>query len=190
MRLFVAADLSDETRAQVRSVRDQLEPLLRGRRAARVTWVRGQAAHVTLRFIGERSDQDAAAIASALMTGFAVASCDARWDRLGTFPAGRRPRVVWIGATAGADALANLARLVAARLEPVIGPGETPPFNAHVTIGRVRDPGKIAWPEALTRVTLEPTITYVDHVTLYRSHLSPKGSTYTELCRAPLISRT
>ena len=188
MRLFVAADVGDDTRAQVRSVREQLEPLLRGRRAPRVAWVREQAAHVTLRFIGEIADEHAVLVESALTPTLALAPFEVGWDRLGSFPRGRSPRVIWIGATRGRDALSALATMVAARLEAIVGPGEARPFNPHLTIARVRDPGRVAWPDLLTHVSLEPIVARIDHVTLYRSRLSPKGATYTEVCRAALTT--
>jgi 2'-5' RNA ligase len=186
MRLFVAADISDETRAQIRSVRDALEPLIAGRRAPRITWVHESAAHVTVRFIGEVSDQQAAAIAAVLTPALVTVPFEVCWDRVGTFPGGRSPRVIWLSATRGAESLAELAALVGTRLESVIAGGDTRPFKAHLTIGRVRDPGRVAWAAALARVTIEPTITRVDHVTLYRSQLSPKGPTYTELVKTAL----
>ena len=188
MRLFVAADVADDTRAQIRAVRDQLERRIRGRGEPRVTWVNDDAAHVTLQVIGEVSDEQAAALQLELSRDFALPPFDVRWDRFGTFPDGRAPRVIWIGSTAGAPALAELSKRVAARLGSITGPGEDRPFRPHVTIGRVKDPGRIDWPDVLASVTFAPTITRVDHVTLYRSRLSPKGATYTALCQAALRS--
>lgn len=187
MRLFVAADISEETRAQIRAIREQLTAqFVEARDAPRVTWVKDEGAHVTLRFIGEVSDERAAAIQTVLLSDVVLEPFDVRWDRLGTFPGGRSPRVIWIGATSGGGGLAELARQVEDRLTPVVGPGETRPFKAHLTVGRVKEPGRFIWPEALSRVTLEPTMTHVDHITLYRSRLSPKGPTYSSILRAGL----
>jgi 2'-5' RNA ligase len=83
--------------------------------------------------------------------------------------------------------MAALAAHVNRQLDPLIGPGETRPFNAHITLGRVRDAGRqVPWAAALDAVKLRPTKTRVDHVTLYASRLSPKGPTYTAVCRARL----
>ena len=191
MRLFVAADVGDETRAQIRAVREQLAPLLAAaRRPPRVTWVKDEGAHVTLRFIGEVSDEAGEEIEGALTPDFAMKAFEVRWDRVGTFPGGRSPRVIWIGPAVGADELGDLAREVEDRLAPLVGPGEVRPFKAHLTIGRVKEPGRFEWSDALSRVRLEPTVTRVDHVTLYRSRLSPKGPTYTEMLKAALNPRT
>jgi 2'-5' RNA ligase len=187
MRLFVAADVGDRAKAQIRAIREQLIPALAAsRRAPRVTWVDEDGAHVTLRFIGEVSDDCAAEIETALSQDFAVGPFEVQWDRLGTFPDGRSPRVLWIGASSGAEQLAELAELVDARLIAIVGPGESRPFKAHLTVGRIKEPGGFAWAEAVSRLHLEPCVTRVDHVTLYRSRLSPKGPTYTEVLRTPL----
>jgi 2'-5' RNA ligase len=142
---------------------------------------------VSLRFIGEVSEDQATALAAELEKGIALRPFDVEWGRVGTFPGGRAPRVVWIGATAGAAALVTLASMVAVRLDPIIGSSDSRPFKPHVTICRVRVPGRVDWPNILSSVKFEPTITRVDHVTLYRSRLSPQGPTYTQLTRIALV---
>ena len=141
---------------------------------------------MTLRFIGEVSDDCAAQIETALLPDFALGPFDVQWNRVGTFPGGRSPRVLWIGASRGNEKLAELAQLVEARLIPIVGPAESRPFKAHLTVGRIKEPGRFVWAEAVSRLQLEPSATRVDHVTLYRSRLSPKGPTYTEMLRTLL----
>lgn len=187
MRLFVAVDIDDETRAQLVSVRAAIRAVLDTARVPpRVTWVNEAQAHVTVRFIGEQDEQQGAAIREALEGDFAIAPFDVCWDRIGSF-GGRGRRVIWIGASAGAESLATLADHVNRRLEPLIGPADPRPFNAHVTLGRVKDGGKdVDWPRALDSAALRPTSTRVGHVTLCVSRLSSEGPTYTALCRARL----
>jgi 2'-5' RNA ligase len=202
VRLFVAADIDDQTRAQLPPVRNAIESAVaQAVVAPRVTWVRPELAHVTLRFIGEVPDAVGENAAAALGRGFEMPPFEIRWTHLGTFPrAGRTaqdgddrrrprnfPKVIWIGAATGRESLARLARLVDERLMPIVGAGDTRPFKAHLTIGRVRDPGRgVDWSDAIAQARLEPTTTLVDHVTIYQSKLSPKGPTYTALCAGSL----
>jgi 2'-5' RNA ligase len=188
MRLFVAADISDKTRTALRSVRESIATrIATARMPPRVTWVKDEAAHVTLRFIGHVTDEIGAAIAGALAEPFDLAPFRVRWATIGTFPGGRSPRVVWMGATDGAEELATLATLVTKRLESIIGPGEERPFKPHLTIGRIKVPGRrVDWPRIVAEARPKPTITRVDHVTLYQSRLSPKGPTYSALLRTLL----
>ena len=187
MRLFVAIDIDEQTRAQLASVRAAVQAVLdQSSIPPRVTWVKDESAHVTLRFIGNTSEAVAIQIQEALMKRWPVAPFDVRWEQIGAFPGGRRPRVVWIG-PGSANQVATLARLVNERLDPLIGPGETRPFTPHLTLGRVKESGVgVDWARALGAAAWVPTTTRVDHVTLYSSRLSPKGPTYTALCKAPL----
>ena len=182
MRLFIAIDIDDATRAQLGAARDAIQAVVdEARTPARVTWVKPEVAHVTVRFIGETPDHTLQAIQDALGT-VTVAPVDVRWERIGTFGGMRHPRVIWVAPANETPALTHLAEQINAELDPIVGPGEARPFKPHVTLGRVKDPGRgVDWERALAAVQFTPTVTRVDHVTLYQSRLSPKGPTYTAL---------
>jgi 2'-5' RNA ligase len=178
--LFVAADIDDDTRQQLLTIREHVErTFARARKPPRLTWVDPARAHVTVRFVGEVSEATAGDLQVAMRDPVGVPPFVARWNAVGTFPGGRLPRVVWLGATAGQEEFARLAAAVDRRLAAVIGPGESRPFKAHVTVARVRDPGTgVDWRRAVAGVSVPDTATTVDHLTLYQSTLSPKGPTY------------
>ena len=192
MRLFVAVDISDETRAAIAEVRTAIERVFSGApRPPRITWVREASAHVTVRFIGEVDDATARAAAAALAPELELAPFDVEWTSLGIFPPGRAglrsPRAIWIGASSGVEALNALATVVNHRLAPIIGEGSERSFTAHLTVGRVKLPGKgVAWAEAIDTVRPRPTRSRVDRVTLYQSQLSSRGPTYTAIAAAVL----
>lgn len=182
MRLFVAIDLDDDTRAQLLEARERIARRLADARVVpRLTWVRPEAAHLTVRFIGEVSDTSAPLVAEALR-GVRLSRIVVRWGTLGTFGGARRPRIIWLAPTEGADAVSAIAHAVDEALVPVVGRGEARPFRPHLTLARVRDAGRdVPWVEALRDVPWRQTTTTVTRVTLYRSHLSPAGPTYTAL---------
>jgi 2'-5' RNA ligase len=92
-----------------------------------------------------------------------------------------------MGATAGDAELVTLAGRLDAQLEGVIARREGRAFAPHVTIARVKDAGRgIDWAALVAGATPPATITDVDHVTLYESHIGSKGSTYTVRLRLPL----
>ena len=186
MRLFVAIDIDEQTRAQLAQARESIARIVSsGPQPPRITWVREEAAHVTLRFIGETPDAQVSAIQDALAPRFPLAPFEVEWHTLGTFPAGRHPRVVWVGPTRGAETLQHLAAEVNDRLRAVVGPPESRPFSPHVTLGRIKEPGRGAdWRKSLETTEWRPTVTTVDHVTLYASRLSPKGATYTAVSQS------
>ena len=183
MRLFVAVDVNDETRAQLSAARESISALIGNARVPpRIAWVNPAVAHVTLRFIGETSETVARAIQDALGAAPLCAPFHVTWETVGTFGGPRHPRVIWVAPTTGAEALTELAERVDQRLDPVIGRSEERPFKPHLTIARVRDAGRnVAWSAALAAVHFTPAVTTIDHVTLYQSRLSPKGPTYTAL---------
>jgi RNA 2',3'-cyclic 3'-phosphodiesterase len=187
VRLFVAVDIGDEARAQLRRVRTALEQrLAAATRAPRVTWVAGEAAHVTVRFIGEVPDATADRVRGALAAPFPVEAYDLELSGAGAFPNHRRPRVVWIAITTGQLETAQVAKAVNARLEPIIGPAEDRPFRAHLTVARVKELVPFDWDAALKGVEAGRTVSRIDRVTLYQSRTSPKGPTYTALCTTAL----
>jgi 2'-5' RNA ligase len=188
MRLFIAADLSESTRAAFDDAASQVRAALPGAPAGpRLTWVSPPAAHVTLRFIGEVGDAVLPAIESALMPAVAQEPFEVTWQPIGTFPAGRRPRVVWMGALDGGDGLVTLAARIDESLRGVLSKREGRPFAPHITIARVKDAGRgVDWRRVVAGVRSRATVTHVDHVTLYQSHVGPKGSTYTVRLRIPL----
>ncbi len=183
MRLFVAVDLSPETRAQLGAVREQIDSSLNGRRAPRITWVKPEVAHLTVQFLGEVADHDVDQVTGAL-GGHSLADGPfvVSWDALGAFPDTRRPRVLWLGAASGTESMQALAREVRKRLAAVAIVDEDRPFRAHVTVARVRDPGSgVRWSDIVSSVRPGRTMMHVDHVTLYHSQLSPDGPRYTAL---------
>jgi 2'-5' RNA ligase len=188
MRLFIAADLSDATRRGVEDAGSQIRSALpTGPTAPRLVWVNAAAAHVTLRFIGEVRDEALPTIEAAIGRDFESPPFEVCWQSLGTFPGGRRPRVVWIGAGEGSDALIRLAATIDDRLRGVVEPREGRMFAPHVTIARVKEAGRgVDWARIIAGVRLAPSVTRVDHVTLYQSRTGPKGSTYTVRLRIPL----
>jgi 2'-5' RNA ligase len=183
VRLFVAIDVSDETRAQLRRVREQLaQRLTHVPRPPRVTWVADSAAHVTIRFIGEVPDSVAEQVRAAMAPRLAGPGYTIEFSGVGVFPKGSRPRVVWIGANRGQDETAAVAAAVNQRLDPIVGAGESRPFRAHLTLARVKEPRPFDWGVALATIDSGHTRSLVDHVTLYQSRTSPAGPTYTPLC--------
>lgn len=191
MRLFVAIDLPDGQRAEAQRAAAVLQRALESARAAEtVRWVTREQMHLTLRFIGEVDDTMAERIARAVAAPLASSPFALALGEPGTFPGGQHPRVVWLGLSEGAAAADGARaeierRLAALGLEP-----DERPFRAHLTLGRVRDPRRLGGAaarglrRAMDALAVAPTPATVDHATLYRSHLSPKGSRYEAIAHA------
>lgn len=107
---------------------------------------------------------------------------------LGAFPSVTRPRVIWAGVLDGAPEMIELARRVDTALAALGFAREERPFSPHVTLGRVRRPGRDpTLSEALTGGSgREFGRMGVPGACLMRSELSPRGARYTELAAVPL----
>jgi len=180
MRLFLAADIDDAARRQLEAAQDTLRSVLSDARVPpRVTWVDAKVAHVTLRFIGE-SSQDTATLLQSALRAMTFQPFEVTLGTVGVFGGRRHPKVIWVGVTSGLDAFTRLAHEIDARIDPVIGASRSQPFLPHLTLGRVRERGKgVDWARALEAVRFPATVARIEQVTLYQSRLSSKGPTYT-----------
>ena len=188
-RAFVALLLDDAIRASVGAEVERLRPLSRA-----VAWVPAANLHVTLKFLGERSDEQLAEVEAALVEVAAVTAPFAlALHGLGAFPGLERPRILWVGIAEGTLS----AREVQARLEAALErrgiPRERQAWHPHLTIGRVFD--ERAWRreaglplrQALAAAARRSFgMLAVSRIALMRSDLSPQGARYRELASAGL----
>jgi 2'-5' RNA ligase len=176
--------LDDAVRGKLGATIDDLKPTAR-----HVSWVATGNLHLTVKFLGEVAEDRIEAVAGAITSAVAgVGAFDAQIEGLGAFPSAARPRVVWAGVTAGAGTMADLAGRVDDALAALDFSREARPFAPHITLGRVREPGRMpALTEALHGAAGRGFGRLpVARVSLMRSELSPRGARYTELAAASL----
>jgi len=189
MRLFIALDINDEIRIRIARFLDGVRGF-----APDARWVTPESLHVTLKFIGEKSEDEADKIRQALETIVANPS-NMNIRGYGFFPGTRQPRVFWIGIEAGTE-LASLAAVVDEKLGALAIPKEEHAFRPHLTLARGagnsgsprKDKGDSKHhnfqhlQEKLGALTTPEfgTMTAREFF-LYQSQLSPGGSRYTKL---------
>jgi 2'-5' RNA ligase len=186
IRAFVAIDLDAPARRAAAELQKRLREEPRG---DRVRWVRPEALHVTLRFLGQIEPQQVDALAGEV--GREAAACAPFTLTLGAahaFPNPRRARVVAVE-LGPPEPLAALAAAVergavAAGFEP-----EERPFRAHLTLGRLRD-ARAGRSLGLEDAPPLDAACPVSEVVLFRSHLGQGGSRYEPLARMPLAAGT
>ena len=189
MRLFTAIELGYVVCARAGALVDTLR-----RRAAqsapnaKVTWVAPQRMHLTLRFIGEVDDVRAESIVAALRPPMELTPFDVRWEGLGAFPSRGAPRVLWVAAAGGIEHLRDAERMVSDRLASLGIAREERPYSPHLTLARVREPAGLRTGALFDGVDGALGETHVNAITLFRSHLSPKGPTYVAMERTALAA--
>jgi 2'-5' RNA ligase len=187
MRLFVAGNLPPAIRD---AIHDDAAPLRQATSA--VKWVVASALHITLKFLGEQDERAVGDLTRALeYVGQKHPPLQIRLTEAGAFPNFRRPRVVWVGMTCQ-DALRALASDIDRAFAPMGIAPETRPFQAHLTLGRVR--GEMTSVEAAALAdaarTFRPMGAFaLETVDLMRSELGPGGSRYSVMAAVPLHAR-
>ena len=182
VRAFVALEMPAEVRDVIRREQGRLRTEL-----PRARWTRPDGQHLTLKFLGESSPEDLAALSARLASvcrGLGTVSIELGGS--GFFPNPRRPRVAWIGGAAagGAEVAAAVERAA------VEGgwPRERRPWSLHLTQARLDRP----WPRAAVERflewgrSLEIGAFACSEVVLFSSDLRPGGAVYTALERFPL----
>ena len=185
MRLFVAIDLTDDARSAIVTVQKRVASELGSGAALRL--VRPEHLHLTLVFIGEVFESQGPPIADRMAADIDHRPFDIVFGGVGVFPPQGAPRILWLGVTDGVGDATAVQQKVAERLEAIGVEREQRPFSPHLTLGRWRDSrpseARCAVAQQFGTIARVP----VASVTLYQSHLSSTGPTYTVLRRTPLV---
>ncbi len=180
IRAFVALPIPDP-------VRESLAALLRAAAPPRspVRWVAPGSIHLTLKFLGEVEPEKIEAAKAALSNfSWNLAPFAFTLSGVGAFPGLKRPRVLWVGVTDGADRVVALAEKVEGALASLGFPREERAFSPHLTVGRVNGPGPAGWAESFAAAArFAPVEVRAAGFSLYESKLLPTGARY-----APLLT--
>jgi 2'-5' RNA ligase len=183
LRCFIAVTLPEPLKQSLAGVSNSLKET-----GADVKWVRERNLHITLKFLGATGEERVEEIISSLRKKLSPSpSFYIRIGEVGSFPAGRHPRVIWIGIQ-DYGSLKEIYHAVEAVMTQFGYPPEDRPFSPHLTIGRIRSPRKVI---ELTRRMEEFRTTdfgefKVEGVALMKSELKPGGAEYESLAEIPL----
>jgi 2'-5' RNA ligase len=190
MRLFFAIALSESARNAAVAVAEGVQQQLARQGAARaIKWVERENLHVTVRFIGEVEEGRVAPLIDAMRAPIVVPTYRIVLGHGGCFPRSGPPRVAWLGASEGIDETRRVYTALDARLAPLGFEQEGREYTPHVTLGRVREidrAGTRVLREALDTTPAVLAAMDARTITLYRSHLSPKGPRYEMQLEIPL----
>ncbi len=184
LRAFFAVELGDGAR---RAAASRIEALRRAPGGDEVRWVRPEALHMTLRFLGDvERDRLRELVAEVAERVAPVAPFSLALGSVRGFPSRRRPRVVVLEVEP-AEPLDRLAAAVERGVVAAGFPPEERSFRAHLTLGRLRGRGFDNFPDAVTDpVTGEGEVFQVAETVLFQSRLHRDGAQYTPLERMPL----
>jgi 2'-5' RNA ligase len=186
MRLFVAADLPQDARDALAGTLKRLASTLGGS-GGKLRWVSAERAHLTLVFLGDVDEPRVPAVVDAMSRDVSGQPFDITLDTIGVFPPRGAPRVLWIGVGAGASEVTDLQREMTRRIGALGIPLEDRPFHPHLTLARWRESRSTDRDRALRSAPHGVVArARIEGATLYQSHLSSSGPSYTALARATL----
>ena len=205
LRTFVAIELPPPVR---QAIDDQVQRLQRclvtqlpalERTPAILRWTPTDKLHLTLRFLGDTTPAQCAALATDLtaalpLCAFSPLPFTLTLGRLGCFPNWTRPSVLWIGLDGQIATLNALQQCVEESVQRVGFPAETRDFAPHLTISRVdrrlAAPARHALgramaacqeqtsPDVMKASPAEISVTEIVHM---QSELRPSGARYTPI---------
>ena len=184
-RIFIALDISEETR---RKVSAYIEQLKREVTNLRVGWEKPEKLHLTLKFLG---DTDEAQLEKLKETAENIAGEVSKFTlkiaETGVFPSARNARVLWIDVKDEKGSTAKINELLETECEKIGFAKEKRNFKPHLTIARIRDVGKSReLAESHLKKEFEPVEFEVAEIAIYESRLQPTGSIYSKIYSSKL----
>lgn len=199
IRAFLAVEPPDELRTRLAALRQEITRKIAPdlSREVRLSWVRPESLHLTVKFLGDIDEQSVAPMRQAIARAVAAhRAIVVPIERLGVFPGLQRARVLWAGPSAPWEQREDAARLtglhravedccVALNLAP-----DGRALSPHLTLARIKE-GETAMGRALAKSgvldrPLAGNPFVIDSIVLVKSDLKPTGSVYTKLWEVKL----
>lgn len=184
VRSFIAVPIPEAVKQQI----VQLQTTLRANLPEGITWVKPDAMHITLKFLGEIESTQIAKIKQLLPqilnehSAFRIEVA-----KLGAFPHNHAPRVVWVGLQEASDRLAKMQQRLETALAAIGIPPEEKEASLHITLARVKHKLDKLLPQLLKQYAdIAFGTVPVDRVVLFQSELRPSGPVYTPLAEIKL----
>jgi len=133
MRCFIAIELDSSFRFKIAEIQNRLAE-------DAIKPVEPQNLHLTLKFLGDMSEENVNEVVKVLST-IKFDAFEMELSGIGVFPSTDRINVIWIGAT---GRVSELVREINLQLTKIGIPEDDRAFEAHLTIARVkRKPEKL-----------------------------------------------
>ncbi|MEM4245877.1 MAG: RNA 2',3'-cyclic phosphodiesterase [Candidatus Bathyarchaeia archaeon] len=178
VRCFISVDVEDD--AILDTIADAQRTLLDC--GADLKPVERQNTHLTLRFIGEVSEDMVQEVAN-FLEEVRFEPFKLSFKGVGAFPNDRFIRIIWVGVESGGEELKRIASAIDSKLRLIRVPSDKKGFSPHLTIARVRSQRNTNKVSALLRVWKDRDFgsQQVNSIRLKKSVLTPTGPVYSTL---------
>jgi 2'-5' RNA ligase len=183
MRIFVGIKLDDRVQKEIESFLKPFKKI-----SSPLRWVKPGNVHLTLKFIGEVSDDQYSHIERRLSdTEFAAGPIELKLSGCGKFGKGDSLNIFWIGVDPD-PTLTEIYDRIETSLAKAGIEKENRPFKPHLTVGRNKKNVNFKSFFRLMEENNDRLVSQftVSHFQVFKSQLRPEGPVYTVLKEIPL----
>ena len=184
MRLFIAIEIPDEIKTELMEVQHRLR-----NSGVEASWPRPEGIHLTIKFLGEVSEEKITEILKTLRhTVEGAVPFRLEVGGVGAFPGPKNARVAWIGLSGETEDLARLQVIVENAMARIGIAREERKFTPHLTLGRIKYiRSRDRWLKAMEEIKdIKLPGFDVVSISLMKSELKPSGAVYSEVGRIVL----
>ncbi|NDV26055.1 RNA 2',3'-cyclic phosphodiesterase [Desulfovibrio sp. JC010] len=177
IRTFIAHPGPQEWIKMIGSAHSNLREGLK----SRISWVKPENMHFTLKFLGNVEEDRLTELDDVLqkipVVNFKISSSGA-----GFFPSQDKPHIIWTGISSGTEQICSTAAAIDSSLEKIGFAPNRKSCHAHLTLGRVKKNGQDDWAALAEKINCFnlPDAT-ISGFNLYKSVLTPEGPVYSVL---------
>lgn len=186
IRTFIAIDVPDAVKEMIYRAQENLRRLS----GNQISWTRSQGIHLTLKFLGDVSEDEISGIANRIESAVLdFSSFQIHTTCPGGFPVLQKPRVLWLGIDGG-DELIGIQKAIDKSISKLGIEREKRKFNPHLTVGRVKFMAPNSeLPVRFSSCEFNLVTWTAEEINLMASDLKPAGAVYTVLETIPLKCR-
>jgi RNA 2',3'-cyclic 3'-phosphodiesterase len=181
IRAFIAVELPETLKKELY----ELEAQLKNTSPPIVKWVDPNSIHITLKFLGEISEDSVDELTLAIeesAQGIQPFQLEVR--EVGAFPNLERVQVLWVGVKGNLEKITQLQKNIESNTEQLGFSRESRAFSPHLTLGRVRNEARPNECQRLGKLLTDTSFTALHNVNvaavnLMKSQLTPTGPVYT-----------
>ncbi len=179
LRTFIAIELESPIQETLKKIQDHLR-----KSGAEVKWVNLENIHLTLKFLGDVSEEKIDSLVKNLKEVL-LDRPDFTFDltHLGAFPKPENPKIIWAGITVGKEEIAKIVSILEDRLHSIGFEKETRDFAPHVTLGRLHSSiNRFALSELIKNYFFPQAMNQnAKQIILFKSTLTSSGPVYEPL---------
>ncbi|MBU2063826.1 MAG: RNA 2',3'-cyclic phosphodiesterase [Candidatus Omnitrophica bacterium] len=179
IRAFIAIDIGRELRQELKIIQDGLKQHLRGK----LTWVKPENIHLTLKFLGNITVTHLNYIGNTL-DGIAREEkpFSVSLAQINAFPDITTPRIIWVGIDNAIAIIQDIQDKLEIRLSRAGFKKEAKEFYPHLTLARVKSiENRNEISKIFSQIKPKNLSADIDRIILFKSELTPQGAIYEKL---------